>query len=497
MNTFKFLKYLMISCILAFLGCDSILENTTPSTSVAPEVVLTSETGVDALRASLYSKLRDNINYTTEYFIGPDAIADLTRNRPGSSRYIALNDLVDTDDGATDGLSSYFDTYEIVLNSNLMINGVGEDVIEPATLARYRGEAYALRALAMHHLVRTLGYEPGMAPSSGPGAGFDLGVPIITEPTQSISEVRPIPRATVSENYTQILDDLSQAKTLLSGTVNTGESNQFITEAFVDGLIARVNLYAGNWEAANSAAQDALTNSGRTLSNTAGGIANMFDETSGGHPEALFKLVVNPATEPIAGDATNDGLAAYVAEQWNAQLPTNFVIDQYEEEDFRLGWFEPCFDSFNNQKPADCDAVNDEGFELQKFNGEKGQLADDIPYMRIAEIYLIQAEAAAKAANSPAAGITALNTLREARNASTVTAADFTDIDSFEDFILEERVRELVNEGHRWFDLKRLGRNITNPDGSIKIRYQSFHILDDLGAGVLSPNEELVENPGY
>lgn len=494
MNKSKFLTYMMVGCILAFVGCDSILENTTPATSVPGEQVLTTETGVNALRSSLYSKVRASFDYTTEYFIATDAISDLTRSRPGSSRFISLNQLVGTDDGATDGLSSYGSTYDIILDANLMISAVGEDVLPAETLSRYRGEAFALRAMTMHHLVRALGYEPGMAPSSGPGAGFDLGIVIRTEPTQDLSNVAPQARATVSEVYTQILNDLGQAKTLLSG-VNSNKT--FITEAYVDGLTARVNLYAGNWDAANSAAQDAINNSGITLSNTAAVIGNMFDETGPNHPEALFLLVVNPDTEPIAGSNVNSGPAAYVAEQWHAQLPTNRVIDAYEEDDFRLGWFAPCFNSATGTAPADCDDVNDEGFELQKFNGELGNFADNLPYMRLSEMYLIQAEAAAKAANSPAAGVAPLNTLRQARNASAVPATALTDIDSFEDFILEERIRELTNEGHRWWDLKRLGRNIPNPDGSIKIRYQSFHILDDLGAGVLSPNDQLVENPGY
>lgn len=487
MEKLKFIKYFFVACLLVTVGCNDLLEEPTPATSVPGEEVVTSESGVDALRSSLYSQLRASFNYTTEYFIGPSAIADETRSRPGSSRMLGLND-VTGNDGGRNGLSSYGSTYSIILDANLMINGIEDGVIEQGQLDQYRGEAYAFRALTMHHLVRALGYEPGQAVD-----GWNLGVVLRTEPTQDISDVEEAPRSTVSEVYTQILSDLDQAKNLLSGQMD----NTRITEAFVDGLIARVNLYAGNWAEANAAAGNAISNSAQSLVSDSAAVADMFDETAEDHPEALFKLVVDPNTEPIAGSNVNDGLASYTSTTWVAQLPTNFVIDLYGQDDSRLGWYGPCFNQRAGTVPADCDAVNDEGWEVQKWAGEKGSQADDIPYMRIAEMYLIQAEAAAKANNDPTAGLDPLQELRDARNAGQVPPAALTSIEAFEDEVLNERVRELVVEGHRFFDLKRLGRDIPNPDGSTKIRYDSHRILDDIGAGNISANPALEENPGY
>jgi len=117
--------------------------------------------------------------------------------------------------------------------------------------------------------------------------------------------------------------------------------------------------------------------------------------------------------------------------------------------------------------------------------------------MRLSEMYLIRAEGLAKDANSPAAGVAPLQTLRDARNTGAVPAAALVDIQAFEDEILDERMRELGVEGHRFYDLKRLQRNIRNPDGSLKMRADSYRILADLGSGLLNVNEQLVENPGY
>lgn len=488
MNKIKLIGSFVVALLL-FAGCNDLLEDPSPATSLPGEVVLTTEDGVEGLRASIYSKLRASFDYTTEYFIGPSAIADESRNRPGSSRFIGLTEITGND-GGTNGLTSYATTYDIILDANLLISGVEDGVLpDQEVLEQYRGEAYAIRAMALHHLVRVLGYEPGQEVD-----GFDLGVVIVTTPTRDIADVGPAPRNTNAEVYNQILDDLSEAKSRLAGRTDDTR----ITEAFVDGMIARVNLYSGNWGDADQAASDAITNSGKSLVATEDGVANMFDENEGGHPEALFKLVVDRNTEEIAGSNINDGPASYTTQQWIAQLPTNFVIDLFDNDDYRLGWFEECFDEENGEAVAGCTDVNDEGWEIQKWGGEKGNLADDIPYMRLAEMFLIRAEAAAKADNDYTAGLPYLNDLREARGLDDLVAGtDISSIEELEDEILDERVRELAFEGHRFFDLKRLGRDILNPDGSTKIRYDSFRILDDIGSGNISSNPELVENPGY
>ncbi|NBC26106.1 MAG: RagB/SusD family nutrient uptake outer membrane protein [Bacteroidetes bacterium] len=523
MKRLSILKYLMIAALLfSFAACDDILSETDPATSVSGEQALSSADGVNAVRAAMYSKLRSSFDYTTEYMIGPSAFADETITRGGATRFQGLNQAIGT--SGTAHLTSYGSTYNIILDANLLIGGVEEGVVPAETLNRYRGEALAIRAYAMHHLVRALGYEPGMIPADAIDPNWDLGIIIRTEPTLDLSDADERPRATVQEVYNQILNDLSTAKGLLAG-VNS--DNTRVTEAFVDGLTARVNLYAGNWGDAASAAQDAITNSGRSLVQTPDGVAGMFFETQGGHPEALFKIVVDPNTEAIGGSNVNSGLAAYTSSQWVSQVPTQRQMELYDEDDFRLGefvtddngdvitdperdgvrlyeggWYQPCFNDQQGTVAANCSGGdrNEDGLSTNKWNGDKGNLADDIPIMRISEMYLIRAEALAKDANSPAAGEAALNTLRAARGLTPIADANpgaLADIESFEDEILDERSRELIVEGHRFWDLKRLGRDVRFPDGSIKMFYSAYRILGPIGQGNINVNSELVENPGY
>lgn len=492
MNKYIKVKLTVVGALLfMFAGCNDLLENVEPETSVSGEVVLTSEDGVNALRTSMYSKIHSSFAYQTEYFVAPSAFTDETRNRPGSTRYQGLTQATGTT--GTTHIGSWGAHYNIIQDANLLIGAIEDGVMDAATLDRYRGEAFAIRAFALHNLVKVYGYEPGNV-DIGPENNWDLGVILRNEPVIDVADADLRPRSTVSDVYDQIFQDLNSAKTLLAG-VNS--DNTYATEAFVDGLSARVNLYAGNWGPAATAAQSAINNSGRSLEDTDGGVADMFDENNGGHPEALFKVVINPDTE--GGGFGNNGPATYTSDGFLAQLPTQFLIDKYEAGDHRLGWYRDCADAqrIALNQPTGCADVNDEGFSLVKFNGAKGNNVDDLPFMRLAEMYLILAEANAKADNSAASGLPALQELRDARNAGAVPAGALVSLEALEDFILDERMRELALEGHRFFDLKRLGREVRNPDGSIKMRADTYRILAPLGNTILNENPELVENPGY
>lgn len=492
MNKLKFITIAAVGALLiSFAGCNDILEDVEPSTSVSGDVVLNSPEGVNALRTSMYNRLIGQFDYFTEYFVAPSAFTDETVNRPGSTRYQGLNQAEGT--FGTTHIASWGSHYEVIQDANLLIGAIPEGVVDAATLSRFRGEALALRAFAMHNLVKVYGYDPGNFDQGELEANWDAGIIIRTEPTIDLTDADLRPRSSVNDVYTQILQDLTDAKALLTG-VNS--DNTFATEAFVDALRARVNLYAGNWSAAVSSAQAAITNSGRSLASTEDDVADMFDENIGGHPEAIFKGVVNSDTE--GGGWGNSGPGTYTSTGFLAQLPTQFLVDKYDDAaDFRLGWYRDCAAAqrIALNQPTGCADVNDGGFSLVKFNGDKGNHVDDLPFIRLAEMYLIWAEAAAKDANNPNAAAGPLNTLRAARNVGAVPA--FASITEMEDFILDERMRELALEGHRFYDLKRLQRDIRFPDGDIKMFAESYRILPQVGSGLINVNPELVENPGY
>lgn len=133
----------------------------------------------------------------------------------------------------------------------------------------------------------------------------------------------------------------------------------------------------------------------------------------------------------------------------------------------------------------------------------------DVIVMRLAEMYLIAAEAEFQLGNNAAAA-TQINVLRtRAARTGQVAAMQISASDINADFILAERARELAGEGMRWFDVKRMknGQNGAetfsayimrlNPDIT---KVQDFHRLRPIRIEemqALLNAQEFGQNPGY
>ena len=101
--------------------------------------------------------------------------------------------------------------------------------------------------------------------------------------------------------------------------------------------------------------------------------------------------------------------------------------------------------------------LNDDVLLVFKYPGSNNQpLMNDLKVFRSSEMLLIRAEAAAQANDfTGAAGF--IKQLRDARLGSAQTAPTYTTQEDAFGGILDERRLELLFEGHRWVDLKRLG----------------------------------------
>ena len=137
----------------------------------------------------------------------------------------------------------------------------------------------------------------------------------------------------------------------------------------------------------------------------------------------------------------------------------------------------------------------------KRADRQQTQGSRDWMLMRLADAYLIAAEAAFKAGDTDAAAAY-INVVRERagregrKGEMTITAAD-VDLD----YILDERARELAGEMHRWFDLTRTGtlvERVRLHNSTASPNIQDHHVLRPIPQDQIDKVDGgYAQNPGY
>lgn len=135
-------------------------------------------------------------------------------------------------------------------------------------------------------------------------------------------------------------------------------------------------------------------------------------------------------------------------------------------------------------------------------NAHASYASTDYVVFRLADAYLMHAEAVLRAGGDKAAAVGYVNELRERAYGN--TDGNITEADLTLDFVLDERARELYWEGHRRTDLIRFGK-FTGDDlvwqwkGRVKegAGSESFRSLFPIPENDMMSNPNLVQNEGY
>lgn len=335
--------------------------------------------------------------------------------------------------------------YGALVNVNNLINNIGNVVVddesEQEELDVYLGEAYLIRAFYYHRLVTRFAkdYEPASASS-------DLGVPLVLEFDVTLQPER----ASVEAVYQQILSDIGAAKTLLAGVPGSPNAGRFTYDAAV-ALEARVKLYMHDYTGALTAANSLITPDTYPLIDDAAELKAMWENDIS--TEVIFQL---PLSAPNELGNAND---VYLRYQPNLDrfkpdwVPQQWVVDMYDDTDIRKN-------VYLEQKNLEIQGTNYDGIwcinkypgNPDLFTGANSNYQQKPKIFRIAEMYLVSAEAAAQ---NPATEADALATLNELRTARGVTPLVGLTGTALMDAIKDEWVRETLCEGVRLENLKR------------------------------------------
>jgi hypothetical protein len=278
---------------------------------------------------------------------------------------------------------------------------------------------------------------------------------LLLTPTDDIFAA--VPRSTNVEFYESIESDLTEASNLI--TVDEGVT--FMGDDFVKALRARMAAYRGQYTLADSYAADLLAS--YPIANQAQYFA-MYDDTN--FTEVIFSL------ERAVGDSYDGqglqggGWAGSLFAFINPNLgggpfmeisrSTFNILDG--TSDVRLirnvNLNESLIDPTYVTNP---NYLNDDVLLVFKYPGSNSQpLMNDLKVFRSAEMLLIRAEAAADANQLMAAAIF-IKQLRDARFGAAQPLPNYANQQEAFGDILDERRLELLFEGHRYIDLKRLG----------------------------------------
>lgn len=304
---------------------------------------------------------------------------------------------------------------------------------EQAEVNLYVAESYALRAYSMIYLTEVFGHQVKVA---GQDFSNEPGVVVVTEPVAADATVS---RNTVGECYTQIQSDLATALSKFQAAGGDRNSLYYLGEAAVNGLLARVNLYLENWAAAKQYAKTALDLAGITeLAYTPAAYKALY-LTQSSNKESIFALAINDSQNWSANSCGT---------LWSTYnySPTPWLQSITADTDVRRA----VWTWTSKSTPT-----------VPQFGGGKfgvisnGNSATQTNYMiNASEMFLIMAEADIKT-----------NALTDAANELLVVAKRNTAITSVADlpsdaaglmsFLQDERARELFQEGHRFWDLRR------------------------------------------
>lgn len=393
---------------------------------------------------------------------------------------------------------TWFGYYTAIRDLNVALEGYPSvptpTPADVTTMNVYKGNAHFARAYYYFQLVNR--FAKAYNPST---AATDLGVPLVLTYNVNLSPVR----ASVAAVYTQIQTDIAAAKTFLAGKTGAQGATTFTIDA-VNALDARVKLFKQDWAGAYTAANALRTSATYPLYTTATGLTNYWLNDAK-QEDIMQCLVIKPNELPNV-NSVYLGLVAATGKFTPDFIPSQWVVDAYDATDLRKGVYFASKACTIQGASYTLTLVNKYAGNPLLFTGTLTNYAQAPKVFRIAEMYLIAAEAAANN-GSDANAIAALNALRAARGLAAVSSSGA----QLKQDIKDERFRELAFEGFRLDDLKRwnLGFTRSAPQNlnTITVAPLTFNVLSiaagdnkfvwGIPANDITINPNLVQNTGW
>lgn len=333
--------------------------------------------------------------------------------------------------------------YDIIKNCNIILEKIEGKSFPKEDINRIIGEAKFFRAFAYFELVQSFG-----------------DVPYRNSVVTSLGQVQ-IPRTPEAKIYEYIFSDIKDAEDMVPEKIGAeGRINNICVKA----LMARIYLTSAgfpmniktNYELARNKALDVIANTKYSLVPSYDKGFKVRAYTSETIWAILFEM-------PKVNNGRH-GICAPIGSNTAICLPSEKFINSFAEGDMRKEWgIKPNYVTQSGKEYVTRSYFNK--FINEKFLEDElpatasGELDYHLPIIRLAEMYLIAAEAENEI-NGPAQAYQYVNKIRERaridkNNINHVPDLEGLSQDGFRKAILQERDFELFIEGQAWYDMKR------------------------------------------
>lgn len=445
-------KLIYIILVLGLAACDKEL-NIKPTQSIDEVNALATAQDVKVTLIGAYDGFTDNDVMGGGFAYTGELLAD-EREVIFGGTFTTLDEMWNKSltAGNTQILATWRDAYIAINRANNVLSAL--DKLTATDKNQVEGEARFIRGSVYFGLVGLFGKAWGDGDNN-----TNLAVPVVTAPTRAVTDQDNRPRASVAAVYTQIIEDLTKAESLLP---DAAENKSFATRDAATALLARIYLIQGNFAAARDAANKVINSGHQELSAT---FEEIFDDQSEGFSsEVIFGTFINEQ-DGINSMNTYYAPAAF-AGRGDIRVQ-NKHIALYDADDPRGKFFTTASNRlFTN-----------------KFNDQFG----DVPVIRLAEMYLIRAETNFRLnTNIGAQPLEDINTIRTRAGAQPLAANAIT-----LDKIIAERKLELAFEGLALSDVKRLKKSVGT------LPFSDPKLVCPIPQREIDTNKSLTQNPGY
>ena len=448
----KIASYIIIgSMAFSAVSCSDGWLDVEPSTAVETDKSINELSDVDIMLNGIYNTMQNAYAYSGRlvYYgdaCGDDMMAYSSTKRTGN--YYTFNFTKDT---APSSFWSY--PYEMISLCNIILTKIDNvETKEEELRDYYKGQALALRAMFLFDLTKFYGYPYKK------DNGASLGVPIVLSVLDK--EAKP-KRNTVAECYKQVIDDLKAAITAMNNdegkSFHKGHINLFAAQT----LLSRVYLYHGDdsdaLDMATQAIKGAEAEGYKLWTNAEYATAWGNDASNGTKGEVLFEIV--NTTDDSPGKESLGRLHSPSGYKDICLTSSFYALLNEDPDDVRLKLLE-----YSSKRAF-----------VKKYQPQDGEdiMDANIPLIRLSEAYLNAAEAAVKTGDNPSA-VKYLNAIVSRANPANSVEGSTVTLDR----VMTERRKELVGEGHRFFDALRDGGSVDRHDvkGQSKISSTKHYI---------------------